>query len=116
MPKKWYIRHLYYNNHHIKQLNKVNKIHGKIKNQRLDYLHKLSNQITNDYYLICFEDLNLSNIKRSLKLGKATSDNGFGMFRNFCEYKAYNKGNYTVKVDKWYASTKTCNHCGYLLN
>ena len=46
MPKKWYIRHLYYNNHHIKQLNKVNKIHEKIKNQRLDYLHKLSNQIT----------------------------------------------------------------------
>ena len=27
----------------------------------------------------------------------------------------YNKGNYTIKVDKWYASTKTCNHCGYKL-
>ena len=70
----------------------------------------------NEYYLICFEDLNLSNLKRSLKLGKATSDNGFGMFRTFCEYKAYNKGNYTIKVDKWYASTKTCNHCGYKLD
>lgn len=95
-----------------KQKQKVQKLHQKIANQRKDFIHKLSNQITNDYSLICFEDLNLSNIKKSLKLGKSTSDNGFGMFRNFCEYKAINKGKYTIKIDKWYASTKTCNHCG----
>ena len=71
-----------------KQKQKVQRIHQKIANQRKDFLHKLSNQITNEYSLICFEDLNLSNMKKSLKLGKSTSDNGFGMFRNFCEYKA----------------------------
>ena len=52
-------------------------------------------------------------MKRCLKLGKATSDNGFGMFRTFCEYKALKKGKYTIKIDKWYASTKTCNNCNY---
>lgn len=96
-----------------KQKQKVQRIHQKIANQRKDFLHKLSNQITNEYSLICFEDLNLSNMKKSLKLGKSTSDNGFGMFRNFCEYKAINKGKYTIKIDKWYASTKTCNHCSH---
>ena len=100
-------------NNYNKQKNKVANIHSHIANQRMDFLHKLSNQITNDYSLICFEDINLSDIKRCLKLGKATSDNGFGMFRTFCEYKALKKGKYTIKIDKWYASTKTCNHCGY---
>ena len=68
-------------NNYKKQKLKLQKLHSHIANQRKDFLHKLSNQITNDYKLICFEDLNLSNIKRCLKLGKATSDNGFGMFR-----------------------------------
>ena len=100
-------------NNYKKQKQKISKIHQKIANQRKDFLHKLSNELTNKYKLICFEDINFQNMARSLKLAKNTYDNGFGMFRTFCEYKAFRKGGYTIKVDKFFASTKTCSVCGY---
>jgi putative transposase len=51
-----------------------------------------------------------------LRLGKSISDEGFGMFRTFVQYKAERAGKHFVKLDKWYASTKTCSHCGYKNN
>ena len=45
--------------------------------------------------------------------GKSTLDNGFGMFVNFLEYKLFIRGKELVKVDKYYASSQLCNHCGY---
>ena len=97
-----------------KQKLKIQKIHEKIANQRLDSLHKESNEITNRYDVIGVEDINLNAIKRSLKLGKNTSDNGFGMFRGFLEYKALKKGKYFIKIDKFYPSSKTCHSCSYI--
>ena len=100
-------------NRRYKQKLKVQKLHNHIANQRLDFAHKKSCELTNKYKVICFEDLNLSELKKTLHLGKSTSDNGFGMFRNLCAYKAYNKGGYVVKVDKFFASSQICHNCGY---
>lgn len=100
-------------NNYKKQLKKVQKLSKHIADQRKDFLHKLSNQITNDYWLICIEDINLSAFKKMLKLGKSTSDNGFGLFRTFLEYKSHKKGGYIIKIDKYYPSSKVCNVCGY---
>lgn len=33
---------------------------------------------------------------------------------SFVEYKALNKGGITIKVDRFYPSTKTCNVCCYI--
>ena len=44
--------------------------------------------------------------------GKATMDNGYGMFLNMLQYKLNDRGKYFVKVDKWYPSTQTCCSCG----
>jgi len=95
-----------------KQKLKVQKVHCKIANQRLDFAHKESNTITNCYDIIGVESINLNAIKRALKLGKNTSDNGFGMLRTFLEYKALKKGKYLIKVDKYFPSSKMCNSCG----
>lgn len=97
-----------------KQKIKVAKIHEKIANCRLDFLHKLSTALANQYDIICAEDLNLSSIKRSLKLGKPTSDNGFGMFRQLLTYKLLERGKLFVKIDKWFPSSKTCHNCGVI--
>lgn len=96
-----------------KQKLKVQKCHLHISNQRLDFAHKKSAELTDNYKVICLEDLNLSSLKKTLRLGKSTSDNGFGMFRNFCEYKANKKGGYVVKIDKFYPSSQLCHCCGY---
>ena len=97
---------------YLKQLDKVNRIHSKIANQRNDFLHKESKKLAIEYDVIVVEDLNMKNISRCLKLGKATHDNGFGMFRTMLKYKLEHNGGQLIKISKWYPSTKTCNCCG----
>ena len=104
---------LYRSNNYYKQLSRVQKLHAKAMNQRKDFLHKLSNYLVDNYDILCFEDINLSTLKQSLRLGKTISDEGFGMLRAYVQYKADRAGKHFVKIDKWYASTKTCSHCGY---
>ena len=100
-------------NNYYKQILKINKIHNKIKNKRLDYLHKLSTKITNLYDVICIEDLNMKNLSnKGFKNGKATLDNGYGMFTAMLAYKQELKGHYLVKIDKWYPSSQICSNCG----
>ena len=72
----------------------------------------MSRELTDSYDVIVVEDINLRDMGECLKLGKNLHDNGFGMFRNFLSYKLERKGSVLVKVDRWYASTKTCHVCG----
>ena len=44
--------------------------------------------------------------------GKSANDLGFGMFKKFLEYKLNDRGKQLVVADKWFASSKICNHCG----
>ncbi len=100
-------------NNYIKQQLRVNHIHKHISNQRRDNLHKLSAGIANRYDIVCVEDLNMRGMSMSLHLGKATMDNGYGMFLNMLEYKLTDRGKYFVKVDKWFATSQLCHTCGY---
>ena len=99
-------------NRYEKQKKKVNRIAKKASNQRKDFCHKKSREITNLYNAVCVEDLDLKAMAQSLRFGKAVSDNGFGMFRNFLRYKLEEQGKYFITVDKWFPSTKKCRHCG----
>ena len=64
--------------------------------------------------MIAVEDIDLRAMGGALKLGKNLHDNGFGMFRTMLAYKLEQKGSCLVKVDRWFASTKTCSHCGHV--
>lgn len=44
--------------------------------------------------------------------GKATMDNGYGLFCRLLEYKLVDRGKYFVKVDKWFPSSQLCHCCG----
>jgi putative transposase len=100
---------------YIKQLRKVNKIHRHIANQRLDNLHKISTEIANQYDVICVESLNMRAMSnKSFGNGKATMDNGYGMFLSMLEYKLSDRNKYFVKVDKWFPSSQICHCCGAL--
>ena len=95
-----------------KQKIKVAKIHEKIKNQRKDFIEKESMKLANLYDIVCVEDVNLRNIAQSLRLGKSTNDNGFGMFRTRLQKKLEYQGKKLVKIDKWFPSSKICRFCG----
>ena len=100
-------------NNYIKQLRKVNKIHRHIANQRLDNLHKISTEIANQYDVVCVESLNMKAMSnKGFGNGKATLDNGYGLFLNMLEYKLADRNKYLIKVDKWFPSSQVCHCCG----
>ena len=98
---------------YLKQLKKVNKIHRHITNQRIDNLHKLSTEIANQVDAVCVESLDMRAMSnKGFGNGKATLDNGYGIFLNMLEYKLSDRGKFFIKVDKWYPSSQICSCCG----
>ena len=97
-----------------KQRIKVAKYHEYLKNKRLDYYNKLTNEITNHYDVIVIEDLNMQDMAKEYKEnGKVVYDNAWGLFTSLLKTKLENKGKKLVKVDKYFPSSKLCNVCGY---
>lgn len=100
-------------NNYKKQLLKVNRVHEKIKNQRNDYLHKLSYEIAEKYDFVFVEDINLLDMSQTLdSLGKPTMDNGFGTFRCYLSYKMQDRGKVIMNVNRYFPSSKKCHVCG----
>lgn len=99
-----------------KQRMKVAKIHEKVTNQRKDFLHKQSKQITNAVDAVCIEDLDMKGMSQALNFGKSVMDNGFGMFVTMLNYKLMEQGKQLVKIDRWFPSSKRCSGCGMVKN
>lgn len=95
-----------------KQQLKVARVYERATNCRKEQAHQLSHLLAETYDVVCLEDINLQNIAQCLMLGKATNDNGFGMFRNYLKYKMEDRGKYLVYIDKWDATSTVCSECG----
>ena len=93
---------------------KLAKIHEKIKNQRLYYLHQITSKIVNENQIICIEDLNVSGMMSNHKLAKSISDLSFYEFRRQLEYKCRWYGRQLIIIDRFYPSSKTCHNCGHI--
>ncbi len=89
---------------------KLARKHKKIANQRHDFHFKLANQLTQDYDVLCFEDLNLEGMK--CLWGRKISDLGFSEFLQIVEYYASIRNKKVVKIDRFFPSSKTCFECG----
>ncbi len=89
----------------------IAKLHEKISNQRMDYLHKISREIVNNYGLIAFEDLSLKFMNQNKHLSLSSHDAGFGIFRQMIEYKAEEAGVQTKAVNP-YNTSQRCSSCG----
>ena len=100
---------------YYKQKRRIAKIHEKVANQRKDFLHNRSRQITNVCDAVAIEDLNMKAMAQALNFGKSVNDNAWGMFTSFLSYKLTQQGKVLVKIDKWFPSSKRCSvpECGY---
>ncbi len=95
-----------------KQKKKVAACHKKIRDQRRDFLHKLSHQIATAYDAVAVEDLDMKAMSRCLHFGKSVMDNGNGMFRTMLGYKLKDQGKKLIVIGRFYPSSKKCSCCG----
>ena len=114
-------------NNRKKQILKLQKLHKKISDSRLDYLHKSSTWITKNHGVIYFEDLKIANMSKSAKgtkeapgrnvkaksgLNKSILDQGWFELKRQIQYKSDWLGGKVVLVNARYTS-QTCSECGY---
>ena len=95
-----------------KQRKKVAKCHEKIKNQRFDFLHKLSLWLVLTYSVIVFEKLNILGLVKNHQLAKSILDAGWGTLVTFVTYKSVKPGAKVYQVDPRY-TTQDCSRCGH---
>jgi len=91
---------------------KLAKLHRRIANRRLDYLHKMTTEIASTYQVIGVEDLNVAGMLRNHRLALSIADAGFGEIRRQLAYKAEWYGGELVEIDRFFPSSKLCRFCG----
>lgn len=91
---------------------KVSKLQKKIANQRLDFCHQLSRKLCNENQVVIVENLNIKGMVKNKNLAKAIQDAGWSKFLTFLKYKLGWEGKHYIEVDRWFASSKICSHCG----
>ena len=67
---------------------KLAKLHEKVANQRLDFLHKVSTKLIRDNQTIALETLNIKGMVKNHNLAQSITDVSWGMFTRMLEYKA----------------------------
>ena len=90
------------------------KVYKKINDKKQYYLHAVSNSLIDENQVICMEDLNVKGMVKNHNLAESISEMNFGEFRRILEYKAKWYNRKLVFVDRFYPSSKTCHHCGYI--
>jgi len=98
----------------LKTKSKLGRFHFRVANQRADAQHKASHTIAKTYAFIGLENLHVKGMVKNCKLALAISDVGLGEFIRQIEYKSDWFGGRTVKVGRFYASSKTCSDCGHI--
>jgi len=94
-----------------KQKKVVSKVHGRIRNKRTNFCHKISRNIVNEYQYICLEDLNISKMIQGTYFAKSITDVSWNQFAQFLTYKAEEAGRKLGVVNPAYTS-QTCSQCG----
>ena len=106
-------RKVYGSNNWNKARIKVAKLHEKIKNQKTDFLQKISTMLINENQVIAIEDLRISNMLKNHNLAKVISEVSWYEFRVMLEYKAKWYGREIVIAPSNYPSSQLCSECGF---
>lgn len=94
---------------------KVAKLHQLVANQRNHVQHVFSHWLADNFDHIIVEDLNTAGMMKNRKLAKSIADASFASLVSKIQYKSQWYGRTFHKVDRWFASSKTCSCCGHKL-
>ncbi len=92
---------------------KLAKAHERLANARADFQHNLSRQLIDENQAVVVETLKVKNLLKNRKLSKHIADASWFSLIQKLEYKAKAQGKHLVKIDQWFASSKTCSCCGH---
>ena len=97
----------------IRVKRKLVNLHCKVKNQRKDFLHKLSKKFVEEYSHICIENIKPSELMNDnwRSVNRSIIDSGWTAFRQMLHSKAVEAGCEVVDVDPHYTS-QVCSGCG----
>src|SRR5574344_2910749 len=95
--------------------NKQNKIQRKIKNQKEDQYHKISNVLTNNFDRITIENLQIKKMKESQKthLNRLISEVSWNSLIQKLKYKSEMKNKIIREIDPAFTSQR-CFKCGHI--
>ena len=96
-----------------KQRIKVARLHHHIRNQRNDFLHKLSSKYINENQVISLEDLDIKQMEQDSTLSFFVADASWSKFVSMLEYKGKWYGRDIIKVPTFFPSSQVCSCCGY---
>jgi putative transposase len=92
---------------------RVASLHAKVARQRVEFNHKLSNQLAKEHDFIGFEGLRIRNMMGNHALAKSIHDAGWGQLIRSTDYKAIENSRVMVLIDPAY-STQERFWCGVL--
>ncbi len=88
------------------------KAYEKLANIRGDFQHKISKQLADENQAVIVETLKSKNMMQNRRLSQSIGDASWRSFVTKLEYKLKERGKKLVKLDQWFASSKTCSQCG----
>jgi len=103
-------------NNRRKSTRSLARLHRRIKNQRRDFLHKLTTKLAKTKSVIVVEDLNVRGLIRNKNLARHIADVGWGEFRMMLMYKTEWYGSKLIVAPRFFASSKTCCECSHLMD
>ena len=94
----------------------VTKTILKRTNKRNYFFHCISKSLIENFDFIYVEDLSVKNMIKNRKLSRAISDVSWSKFVSILSYKCDWYGVSLHKINRWFASSKTCSECSYQID
>ena len=85
---------------------KLARQYEKVSNQRLDFHHKVSREIANQFWFVAMEKLNIKWMMKNHKLAGSIWDAGWYQFKTLLSYKTN-----VIEINKFEPSSKRCFNC-----